>query len=75
VVCIVGTLKSEMDKEPKSGKISKFTFEEQQRLLGFFSILLKTDKRLHPEFYKANQDKKHESDNSSESVGQEAGFK
>jgi len=47
----------------------KFTFEERQRLLGFFSILLKVDKRVNPDYYKPKQDIHHESNTTGESVG------
>ncbi len=45
-----------------NGKKSKFTFEERQRLLGFFSILLKVDKRINPDYYKPKQNNDNESD-------------
>lgn len=58
-----------MDKEEENGKISKFTFEERQNLRGFFSILLKVDKRANPQYYKLKNSENNESDNSSQSVG------
>lgn len=57
-----------MDENPESGKISKFTFEEQQRLSGFFLTLLAVDKRLNPEFYQPKNSKKDESNHSGEGV-------
>ena len=63
-----------VENEQENGKISRFTFEERRRLQGFFSLLLKIDKRLHPEYYQPNQNKNDESNNTGESVAQEAGF-
>ena len=57
-----------MDNEPENDKILEYSFEERQRLLGFFSILLTVDKRLHPELYKPKNNKGNESNNSSESI-------
>jgi len=44
-------------------------YEDEQRLIGVFSILLEVDKRLHPETYKRPRDNSNESDNLSESIG------
>ena len=49
-------------------------YEDQQRLIGVFSILLEVDRRLHPETYKPPRDNSNESDNPGESIGQKAGF-
>ena len=63
-----------VENDREHDKISKFTFEERRRLQGFFSLLLKIDMRLHPEYYQPNQDKNDESDITCESVRQETGF-
>jgi hypothetical protein len=41
-------------KTNQSEKIKKEDFEAKQNLLGFFDLLLKIDKRNHPEKYKRN---------------------
>ena len=45
------------------------SFEEKQRLLNFFSILLKIDQRVHPEFYQRDNPMHNESNTSSQSIG------
>jgi len=39
-----------------SGKLKLRNFEAKQNLLGFFSLLLKIDKRNNPHLYKNNED-------------------
>ena len=44
-----------MTEEPKNNNKNidyNDDFEEQQNLLGFFSLLLKVDKRINPHLYK-----------------------
>ena len=43
-------------------------YEDEQRLIGVFSILLEVDRRLHPETYKRPMENSNESNNPSESI-------
>ncbi len=53
---------------------SPLSYEEEQRVVGLFSILLDVDRRLHPETYKRLKDNSNEGDNLSEGIGQETGL-
>ena len=44
------------------------SYEDKQRLIGVFSILLEVDRRLRPETYRRAEGQSHESDNTGKSV-------
>jgi len=47
----------------RNNKREELDFEAQENLLGFFSLLLKVDRRINPNFYKkqkAGKDKKND---------------
>ena len=51
----------DIEKKERNGGIEDSkNWEERQNLLGFFSLLLKVDKRVNPHLYK---NKKHENKN------------
>lgn len=46
------------EKQPrKPFRIADLSFEERQRFVGFFELLLKVDKRVNPELYKSRKEK------------------
>lgn len=41
-------------------KIDDLSFEDKQNLIGFFSILLRVDKRVNPQNYKPKKEKQND---------------
>lgn len=41
-------------------KIDHLSFEDEQNLIGFFSILLRVDKRVNPQNYKPKKEKQND---------------